>query len=162
MKICKIEDCQLKHYGKGYCHGHWSRLAANKPLDNTPIQYRVSRSAHRPCSAIGCVKRFYARGYCEQHYESVKRKERPLYKVWINIKQRCYNKNHPRYKDWGGRGITVCERWLESYDNFASDVGEKPIGKHSIDRINNEGNYEPRNCRWATCKEQNNNQRGII
>ena len=76
--------------------------------------------------------------------------------------QRCYNKNNPSYKDYGGRGITVCERWLDKEngnENFCEDMGKKPSPKHSIDRINNNGNYEPSNCRWVTKAEQNNNTR---
>lgn len=83
-----------------------------------------------------------------------------LYKVWHNIKNRCYNKNNKRYKDYGGRGITICDEWLNdfmSFYNWAMNNGYKE--GLSIDRINNDGNYEPNNCRWVTNKVQNNNKR---
>lgn len=71
---------------------------------------------------------------------------------------RCNNINNESYPHYGGRGITVCERWMESFENFISDMGEKPTKNHSIDRIDVNGNYETSNCRWATKIEQENNK----
>lgn len=85
------------------------------------------------------------------------RKDHPLHKTWLNIRTRCNNPNNPSYPNYGGRGITICERW-DDFWLFVEDVGERPDGC-SLDRINNDGNYEPSNVRWATRKEQNSNKR---
>jgi len=83
----------------------------------------------------------------------------PLYHTWKSMKQRCNNPNDSDYQCYGGRGIKVCDRWAKSYDDFESDMGEKPSKDHSIDRIDPDGNYEPGNVRWATSKQQARNRR---
>jgi hypothetical protein len=80
------------------------------------------------------------------------------YRSYYGMKGRCTNPNHSEYKRYGARGIKICERWLESFDNFIEDVGLKPSPEYSIDRINVNGNYEPNNVRWATPKQQRMNQ----
>lgn len=82
-----------------------------------------------------------------------------LYACWASMRQRCYNKNSTDYKHWGGRGITMCNRWRNSFTAFIEDMGPKPTQYHSLDRIDNEGNYKPSNCRWATDLQQARNTR---
>lgn len=81
----------------------------------------------------------------------------PTYRTWQAMRARCHNPNAIHYDSYGGRGINICDRWND-FSNFLADMGERPNGK-SIDRIDPNDNYEPTNCRWATAKEQTNNQR---
>jgi hypothetical protein len=84
------------------------------------------------------------------------------YNIWADIKQRCRNKDDKGYPNYGGRGIKMCDEWYNSFELFLKDVGVRPSPEHSLDRINNDGDYEPSNCRWATRDVQSRNKRTNI
>lgn len=86
----------------------------------------------------------------------------PEYSTWKMMKSRCHNANNSEYKNYGARGVRVCDRWRHSFVNFLADMGKRPFIGASIDRIDNDGNYEPGNCRWATPLEQSQNTRKVI
>lgn len=98
---------------------------------------------------------------CDDMHSNVKHRlsKTPEYRAWINMKTRCSSDSAPYFEYYGGRGITVCDRWLSSFEKFYSDMGKRPGSAHSVDRIDVNGNYEPDNCRWATGSEQSRNQR---
>jgi hypothetical protein len=106
--------------------------------------------------SCGCYSREQASKANFIHGDANKTDE---YVIWVAMNGRCYNENNTAYKSYGARGITVCDRWKDSYENFISDMGRRPTPKHSIDRIENDKGYSPDNCRWATQKEQCRNQR---
>lgn len=81
------------------------------------------------------------------------------YHSWQGLKARCTNPKDEKWKHYGGRGIKVCAQWMQSFETFLADVGPKPSRRHLLDRINNNGNYEPGNCRWATASQSNLNRR---
>lgn len=81
--------------------------------------------------------------------------------VWRSARHRCTNPNAQAWSNYGGRGIGMCQRWLDSFEAFLADMGARPSACHSLDRINNDGNYEPGNCRWTTSKEQGRNTRRV-
>jgi len=107
--------------------------------------WSVKRGATKGC---GCVR--------GERHKAFNSKE---YHTWETMKGRCTRPNLRSYRYYGARGIRVCERWMNSFSAFMEDMGPKPTPKHTIDRINNDGNYEPGNCRWATMSEQNKNKR---
>jgi hypothetical protein len=131
----------------------------------------------RTCSVPGCDRKHVARGFCGAHYRRLRRtgnigrdkpfkkmsmhgmSRTPEYQSWNSMIERCYNQNVEGYPHYGGRGITVCKKWRESFESFLNDMGQKPSGMRFIDRIDPDGNYEPNNCRWVSSVVSNRNRR---
>lgn len=109
--------------------------------------------------SCGCLHAETMREMCTTHGDTVGRIRTPEYEAWSGMSKRCYNVKTKAYSYYGGRGITVCDRWRNSFEDFLADVGRKPTPAHTLDRINSDGNYEPGNVRWATRRVQRINQR---
>ena len=129
------------------------------------------------CSVDMCENNAFCKGLCKAHYEQKRQhgmiigpvaknlvarggitKDNPCeYRTWNLMKRRCFNKNTKEYKNYGGKGVVVCDRWANSFSNFLEDMGKRPDGC-SLDRINCSGDYSPENCRWATDRQQQRNR----
>lgn len=163
-KICSIEGCEKESYSKGFCRSH----ARINLLYGDPLFMEKKRKARpKECIIDGCNGKIQGYGYCPKHYHRFKTNGDPLkvqieqhgmgktpeYSSWLNMKHRCYYEKHGSFHRYGGRGITVCPEWKNSFLAFYEYMGKKPNPKYELDRIDNGGNYEPGNCQWISHKD---------
>lgn len=154
---------------EGQAFGRWLVLARAPRKNSKSTYWRCSCSCGQErevrgsaltagtTSSCGCFRQETSSARSTTHGKT----NTSLYHIWCGIKARCLKPTDPAYKNYGGRGITLCQRWL-SFERFASDVGPRPDCKAHLDRINNEKGYSPSNCRWSTPKDNSRNRRGNV
>jgi len=180
-KKCSMPGCDRKYHSNGYCAMHKTRMVKHGSATWEPAE------KIKTCKIPGCAASHFAKGYCRNHYEQKRRngetiegtvyqkkeniklktkrenkRDLPEYKIWDAMIQRCTNENNQSYRKYGGRGIVVCERWRNSFTSFYKDIGPRPFPEAQIDRIDNDGNYEPGNCRWVSSKINNRNKNSNV
>ena len=164
-KKCKIKGCHKSSHSKGVCGMHSLRFKRHGSYEKPKKKIKK-----KLCCLSGCDKPHYGLGYCNTHWAAYKRTgdpnsafsgrhgmtNTPAWRSWQAMINRCTNEKSKCYSRYGGRGIKVCERWLD-FVNFYNDMGDRPDNT-SLDRIDNDGNYEKSNCKWSTPKEQGRNK----
>lgn len=152
-RLTYLGDAEPAGKGNAHARRRW-RVQCDCGTEFVTNARCVLRGQSQSC---GCLRRDRQVERLQTHGLS----RTPEYRAWIDMKQRCYYAGFAQRQHYADRGIVVCDRWKNSFENFLSDVGTRPSPKHSLDRINNDGIYEPTNCRWATKFVQQTNRRVV-
>ena len=171
LRICNLNHCNNRFHSKGLCSKHYRQhLKHGRLTPELEVKEKLTNCKIPSCNKIDTI----VNGFCRKHYTQIRthKELRPdseiechglantaEYQLWSNIKERCFNKKSKDYKFYGGRGVTMSNEFKNSFKTFYDHIGRRPSKKFSLDRIDNNGNYERGNLRWATKSQQAINRR---